>query len=103
MRHIATAYFGTKTESEIRIVHDVSTEMYKFRCNRINPRYEAFLKNGGTMTREQKRLDDFLPTPVLTKWNDTLLGLLPKLREEGRPQFFIAKTATEEERKTLEA
>jgi hypothetical protein len=100
MRHIATA---TVDDRSVRVVYDCSTEKYKFRCDRINPRYEEFTKRGGILTADDNVLEDFVMTPVLTKWADTLKGLGEKIREElrGEPEFEIAPKATPEEVKTL--
>ncbi len=94
-RHVATV--KPSEGKSVRVVYDYSSNSYKFRCNRVNPRYEEFVKNGGILTKDDL---DFIPTPVLTKWNDELRVTLREAQiEAGDPAVIeFAATATPEER-----
>ena len=98
-RHIATV--TSKDGSSVRVCHDISASFYLFRCNRINPRYLEFVKRGGTISKEQQQFMDFIPTPVLTKWNDDLKITLKEAKNElddRDASVVFAPTATPEER-----
>jgi hypothetical protein len=96
-RHIATVKSADDHKKFVRVVYDASSNSYKFRCNRVNPRYEAFVKKGGILTTDDL---DFIPTPVLTMWNDELrITIREAQMEVGDPTVVeFAVTATPEER-----
>lgn len=83
----------------IILMFDASLGQYSFRCNRVNPRWIAYAKGEHVDGID----DEFVPTPVLSKWG-TLEEVIRFLKAElgGGIVFEPGVHSTQDERNILQ-